>query len=110
MSEIRKHYFLFEYCIIAEERTKRPSDFVDEAESLAKHSPVSCSFCGGAEEDTPLATAVYKNGKIFADTPEKRILNWDFRCFSNLYLPFFLSLILSKIKKLACNLNLIWFS
>jgi UDPglucose--hexose-1-phosphate uridylyltransferase len=85
MSEIRKHYFLFEYCIIAEERTKRPSDFADEAESLAKHSPVSCSFCGGAEEDTPLATAVYKNGKIFADTPEKRILNWDFRCFPNLY-------------------------
>ena len=48
-------------------------------------SPVSCSFCGGAEEDTPLATAVYKNGKIFADTPEKRILNWDFRCFPNIY-------------------------
>ena len=85
MSEIRKHYFLFEYCIIAEERTKRPSDFADEAENLAKHSTVSCSFCGGAEEDTPLATAVYKNGKIFADTPDKRILNWDFRCFPNLY-------------------------
>jgi len=61
MSEIRKHYFLSEYCIIAEERTKRPSDFTDAAESLVKHSPVSCSFCGGAEEDTPLATAVYKN-------------------------------------------------
>ncbi len=85
MSEIRKHYFLFEYCIIAEERTKRPSDFAEEAENLAKHSPIRCSFCGGAEEDTPLATAVYKNGKIFVDTPEKRILNWDFRCFPNLY-------------------------
>ena len=36
MSEIRKHYFLFEYCIIAEERTKRPSDFAEEAENLAK--------------------------------------------------------------------------
>ncbi len=85
MSEIRKHYFLSEYCIIAEERTKRPSDFADAAESLVKHSSVSCSFCGGAEEDTPLATAVYKNGEIFADTPEKRILNWDFRCFPNLF-------------------------
>ncbi len=85
MSEIRKHYFLFEYCIIAEERTKRPSDFADIAESLVKSSTVSCSFCGGAEADTPLATAVYKDGKIFVDTPEKRIVNWDFRCFPNLY-------------------------
>jgi UDPglucose--hexose-1-phosphate uridylyltransferase len=84
-SEIRKHYFLSEYCIIAEERTKRSSDFADAAESLVKHSPVSCLFCGGAEEDIPLATAVYKNGKICADTPEKRILNWDFRCFPNIY-------------------------
>ncbi len=36
MSEIRKHYFLFEYCIIVEERTKKPSDFAEEAENLAK--------------------------------------------------------------------------
>jgi len=85
MSEIRKHYFLFEYCIIAEERTKRPSDFADTAESLVKSSTVSCSFCGGAEADTPLASAVYKNGKILVDIPEKRIVNWDFRCFPNLY-------------------------
>ena len=85
MSEIRKHYFLFEYCIIAEERTKRPSDFADTSGYLVKTSPVSCSFCEGSEESTPLATAVYKNGKIFADTSEKRIRNWDFRCFPNLY-------------------------
>ncbi len=81
----QKALFSFEYCIIAEERTKRPSDFAEEAENLAKHSPIRCSFCGGAEEDTPLATAVYKNGKIYVDAPEKRILNWDFRCFPNLY-------------------------
>jgi len=85
MSEIRKHYFLFEYCIIAEERTKRPSDFADASGSLVKHSPGSCSFCEGSEGNTPIATAVYKNGKIFADTTEKRIRNWDFRCFPNLY-------------------------
>ena len=85
MSEIRKHYFLSEYCIIAEERTKRPSDFADETETLVENTTESCSFCGGAEEDTPLATAVYKNRKIFADTSEKRIRDWDFRCFPNLY-------------------------
>jgi len=85
MSEIRKHYFLSEYCIIAQERAKRPSDFTKAVEDSGKSSPVSCSFCGGAEESTPLAIAVYKNGKIFADTPEKRVHNWDFRCFPNLY-------------------------
>ncbi len=85
MSEIRKHYFLSEYCIISEERAKRPSDFTGEAEYSGKGNPTSCIFCGGAEENTPLATAVYKNGEIFADTPEKRIRDWDFRCFPNLY-------------------------
>jgi UDPglucose--hexose-1-phosphate uridylyltransferase len=85
MSEIRKHYFLCEYCIIAEERAKRPSDFVNTVENSRKGNPVSCSFCGGSEESTPLATAVYNKGKIVADTPEKRIRNWDFRCFPNLY-------------------------
>lgn len=85
MSEIRKHYFLSEYCIIAEGRAKRPSDFASAVEESGKGSPTSCSFCGGAEESTPLATAVYKNGKIYADTTEERIRNWDFRCFPNLY-------------------------
>jgi UDPglucose--hexose-1-phosphate uridylyltransferase len=85
MSEIRKHYFLSEYCIIAEERAKRPSEFANIVEYFGKDSHANCLFCGGAEESTPLATAVYKDGKIFADTPEKRVSNWDFRCFPNLY-------------------------
>ncbi len=85
MSEIRKHYFLSEYCIIAEERAKRPSDFAGADENTGKSGFEDCLFCGGAEENTPLATAVYKNGKIYSDTPEKRIRNWDFRCFPNLY-------------------------
>ena len=85
MSEIRKHYFLSEYCIIAEERAKRPSDFIGTDEDTGKNGSENCLFCGGAEENTPLATAVYKNGKIYSDTPEKRIRNWDFRCFPNLY-------------------------
>jgi len=85
MSEIRKHYFLPEYCIIAEERAKRPSDFAKADGDSGKNDPASCAFCGGAEERTPLATAVYKDGKIFVDTSEKRIRDWDFRCFPNLY-------------------------
>lgn len=85
MSEIRKHYFLSEYCIIAEERAKRPSDFAGADEDTGKDGSENCLFCGGAEENTPLATAVYKNGKIYSDTPEKRVRNWDFRCFPNLY-------------------------
>jgi len=85
MSEIRKHYFLSEYCIIAEERSKRPSDFAVADEGHGKNGSESCLFCGGAEENTPLATAVYKNGKIYSDAPEKRVRNWDFRCFPNLY-------------------------
>ncbi|HWQ47909.1 MAG TPA: DUF4921 family protein [Methanosarcina sp.] len=85
MSEIRKHYFLSEYCIIAEERSKRPSDFAVADEDHGKNGSENCLFCGGAEENTPLATAVYKNGNIYSDTPEKRVRNWDFRCFPNLY-------------------------
>lgn len=85
MSEIRKHYFLREYCIIAEERGKRPSDFAGAAEDSGKKDSDNCVFCGGNEEKTPPATAVYKNGDIFSDTKEKRVRNWDFRCFPNLY-------------------------
>lgn len=85
MSEIREHYFLSEYCIIAEERAKRPSDFARSDGKTGKDSSENCLFCGGSEENTPLATAVYKNGRIYSDTPEKRVRKWDFRCFPNLY-------------------------
>lgn len=85
MSEIRKHYFLSEYCIIAEERAKRPSDLAVADKDHGKNDSETCLFYGGAEENTPLATAVYKSGKIYSDNPEKRVSNWDFRCFPNLY-------------------------
>ena len=55
MSEIRKHYFLDEYCIIASERGKRPSDFAKEK---SVRSVSDCVFCAGNEDKTPLATAV----------------------------------------------------
>lgn len=85
MSEIRKHYFLREYCIIAEERGKRPSDFAGAAEDSGKNVSDNCVFCRGNEEKTPPATAVYKNGEIFSDIGDNRVRNWDFRCFPNLF-------------------------
>jgi len=42
MSEIRKHYFLEKYCIIAGERAKRPTDFIKEGE--LEPGPETCSF------------------------------------------------------------------
>lgn len=87
MSEIRKHYFLSDYCIIAEERSKRPSDFVVEKPGNAKKPSLSgaCAFCAGNEDSTPPASAVYKRGVIFSDAFEKRVRDWDFRCFPNRY-------------------------
>lgn len=82
MSEIRKHYFLDEYCIIAKERGKRPSDFVLKPE---KPEIEDCPFCGGNEFKTPKATAVYKDGQVLIDTDHKRVKGWQVRCIPNLY-------------------------
>ena len=82
MSEIRKHYFLDEYCIIAPGRKKRPSEF---SEKLPETQSSSCVFCAGHEHKTPLATAVYKNNKILEDSEQSRIKGWDVRCIPNLY-------------------------
>ena len=62
MSEIRKHYFLPEFCIIAEERAKRPSDFKNQANEPGENKVTSCFFCGGSEEKTPLA--IIRNSAI----------------------------------------------
>ncbi len=82
MSEIRKHYFLDEHCIIASGRSKRPSApkaYSDEQVSS------KCAFCSGNEDQTPAATAVYKGGMILRDIDEGRIKDWDIRCIPNLY-------------------------
>ncbi|MDD3041834.1 MAG: DUF4921 family protein [Methanosarcinaceae archaeon] len=103
MSEIRKHYFLADYCIIAEGRAKRPSDFVFEqpemgprasspgSESKLTSEPVassplslSCVFCAGNEGRTPPASVVYKDGTLFEEGAE-RVQDWDVRCFPNIY-------------------------
>ncbi|AEH61230.1 UDP-glucose--hexose-1-phosphate uridylyltransferase [Methanosalsum zhilinae DSM 4017] len=82
MSEIRKHYFLDKYCLIAAERHKRPSDF----KLTEKHASSSnCVFCPGNEKKTPPPTAVYYDGEVFSSDIEKSDKGWDIRCFPNLY-------------------------
>lgn len=83
MSEIRKHYFLDEHCIIATGRAKRPS--APEACAGDKDQGSSCVFCRGQEDRTPPATAVYKDGQVFRDTADERITGWDIRCIPNMY-------------------------
>lgn len=81
MPEIRRHYFLDDYSIIATARSKRPSDFGRVA---SNESSKNCSFCPGNEEMTPPAVAVYTEHGIEADGLE-RIRNWQMRVFSNLF-------------------------
>ncbi|MBN2110845.1 MAG: DUF4921 family protein [Methanosarcinaceae archaeon] len=82
MSEIRKHYFLDEYCIIASGRSKRPSapKACDEGRRSSE-----CFFCHGNEMKTPPATAVYKDGDVLRDNDDQRVSGWDVRCFPNLF-------------------------
>jgi UDPglucose--hexose-1-phosphate uridylyltransferase len=82
MPELRKHYFLDEYCIIAAERKKRPSDF-----QLAKAAPgdeTVCPFCPGNEKMTPPAVAVYTEQGVLSDGQE-RISGWQLRVFPNVF-------------------------
>ncbi|MFP4654708.1 MAG: DUF4921 family protein [Methanohalobium sp.] len=87
MSEIRKHYFLDEYCIIATERGKRPSDFASANVSGKQTEPHGhdCVFCAGNEAKTPPASAVYRSGEILKDTENERVTGWWVRCIPNLY-------------------------
>ena len=87
MPEIRKHYFMDKYCIIAGERSKRPTDFHKEKKTEIR--PGVCSFCPGNEDLTPAATAVYtyEDGEIVVrkDDNGQRVKDWAIRCFPNLY-------------------------
>jgi len=82
MPELRRHYFLDEYCIIAVNRGKRPSDF-----QMAKAAPgdkTVCPFCPGNEEMTPPAVAVYTDQGVSSDGPA-RISGWQLRVFPNVF-------------------------
>ena len=82
MPELRKHYFLDEYCIIAAERKKRPSDF--RTAKAAPGDETFCPFCPGNEEMTPPAVAVYTEKGVLSDGQE-RISNWLLRVFPNVF-------------------------
>ena len=82
MPELRRHYFLEEYCIIAAERKKRPSDF-----RIAKAVPgdeKTCPFCPGNEEMTPPCVAVYTDQGVISEGPE-RSPGWQLRVFPNVF-------------------------
>jgi UDPglucose--hexose-1-phosphate uridylyltransferase len=80
---MRRHYFLDDYCIIAAERGKRPSDF-HVARGPERSDPGTCPFCPGNEDRTPPAVAAYTDDGVFADGDE-RIRGWWARSFLNLY-------------------------
>jgi UDPglucose--hexose-1-phosphate uridylyltransferase len=82
VSEIRKHYFLDEYCIVAAGRGRRPSDFSSSPEV---QNATSCVFCAGKEDKTPPALAIYKDGEILRDSKDELIRDWQIRCIPNLY-------------------------
>ena len=90
MPELRKHYFLDEYCIIAAERKKRPSDF--RTAKAAPGDETVCPFCPGNEEMTPQAVAVYTEQGVLSDGPE-RTSGWLLRVFPNVFAAMVLSLI-----------------
>ncbi|MBI4361929.1 MAG: DUF4921 family protein [Euryarchaeota archaeon] len=85
MPELRKHYFLDEWVLVATERSKRPTDF---AKARPPAPSGACPFCPGQEEKTPPATAAYvKKGEgweVRADGAE-RVRGWSVRVFPNLY-------------------------
>jgi UDPglucose--hexose-1-phosphate uridylyltransferase len=74
---------LDEYCIIATERGKRPSDFKKEKSS--RGDPSKCPFCPGNEGQTPPATAVYTDEGVLDDSDGDRVRPWNARVFPNLY-------------------------
>ena len=82
MPELRKHYFLDEYCIIAEERKRRPTDL--RAAEPRAGSEATCSFCPGNEGMTPFADAVYTEKGVYSDGPE-RISGWMMRVLANVF-------------------------
>ncbi|MHC1588788.1 MAG: galactose-1-phosphate uridylyltransferase [Methermicoccaceae archaeon] len=83
MSEIRRHYFLDEYCIVAPERQKRPSDL---KKSTVPTSAEGCPFCAGNEHMTPPAGAVYMpDGSVLSDLDDGRVRGWSVRCFPNMF-------------------------
>ena len=89
-NELRKDYLLDRWVVIATERKRRPTDFVQKPTEEIRHK--DCPFCPGNEHMTPPATLVYltENGEIIKEKDSNgfRHKNWIVRCIPNLYPAF----------------------
>ena len=82
MPELRRHYFLDEYCIIAAERGKRPTNFRRDEDKPGDEA--ACPFCPGNEGMTPPSDAVYTGRGVLSDGV-KRVSGWQMRVFPNAF-------------------------
>ncbi len=89
MNELRRDYLLERWVVIATERKRRPTDFVQRGEEKKSGG---CPFCPGNEHMTPPAVLAYvpTGGTIRKEKDQNgfRHKGWLVRCFSNLYPAF----------------------
>jgi len=89
VNRLRKDYILDRWVVIAEERRRRPKDFVKAEEAKR---PSVCAFCPGNEHMTPPAVLVYleSKGETVKDRDQDgfRHRDWLVRCFPNLFPAF----------------------
>jgi UDPglucose--hexose-1-phosphate uridylyltransferase len=96
-NKLRKDYLLNRWVVIAEERKKRPTDFIKKNNNKEKDG--NCPLCPNNEFMTPPAELVYLhyNGKLIKDKDKNgfRHKDWIVRVVPNLY-PVFSPLIKEK--------------
>ncbi|MCJ7614583.1 DUF4921 family protein [Candidatus Bathyarchaeota archaeon] len=88
-NEVRKDYLLNRWVVIAKERKKRPTDFIQK-ETTEKQGV--CPLCPGNEHMTPPAILAYLsvNGKLKKEKDQNNLRhkNWLVRVIPNLYPAF----------------------
>ena len=84
MGELRRDPIVDRLVIMAEERGRRPKEFV---RPRSRERVEKCPFCPGNEWMTPPAHLVYLKGKegIVKLEEGERVEGWLVRCFDNLY-------------------------
>ncbi|MEM3591921.1 MAG: DUF4921 family protein [Candidatus Bathyarchaeia archaeon] len=90
VNDLRKDYILDRWVVIASQRRKRPTDFI-ENQREEKRAAI-CPFCPGNEHLTPPASLIYfmeDDGlKKDHDKNGDRRKDWIIRCIPNLYPAF----------------------
>ena len=85
-NEVRKDYLLNRWVVIAKERKKRPTDFVNNKKLINKGI---CPLCPGNEHMTPAAVLVYHSSggiiKKEKDADNFTVKDWSVRVIPNLY-------------------------